>query len=311
MIKNVTFKLLVTGMAVTGVVSPFLLNSTDAQASTNGKTASNAISWVKSKVGSGIDYDGLYGRQCVDLIKAYYNYLGAKEPRGNGADYSRNTLPSGWKRYAGVQPKKGDILVYTGGYGGYGHVAIYESDYSTYHQNFSSHSYVERVTYKYNGNWSIKYWGVIRPDFATTAATAKSAPAKNSAFTGVKKINGIWTYVKNDMPDYTFTGAAKSTKGNWVFVRKGKLDTSFSGVAKSTKGNWIYMKNGRYYTGFTGVAKSTKGNWVYVKNGRYYTGFTGVAKSTKGHLLYIVNGRWKNNYSGKYKSYTIKRGYVV
>lgn len=53
--------------------------------------------------------------------------------RGNGGDYSSNALPAGWTRTAGGQPQKGDILVYKNK--GVGHVAIYESDYVTYHQN--------------------------------------------------------------------------------------------------------------------------------------------------------------------------------
>ena len=38
-------------------------------------SADDAITWVQSQVGKAIDYDGVYGAQCVDLIKAYYNYL--------------------------------------------------------------------------------------------------------------------------------------------------------------------------------------------------------------------------------------------
>ena len=77
----------------------------------------------------------LYGNQCVDLICYYYQYLGQRSPGGNGADYSWNALPSGWQRLQGVQPQKGDILVYSGNSSNpYGHVAIYAADRETYHQ---------------------------------------------------------------------------------------------------------------------------------------------------------------------------------
>lgn len=124
-------------------------------------SSDQAIEWVKSQVGKSIDADGAYGAQCVDLILAYYDYLGVPRSSGNAVNYTTNALPNGWQRLQGVQPQKGDILVYTSGYG---HVAIYESDRSTYHQNFNSHSYVEKVTYAYNG-LSNPYWGVIRPNF--------------------------------------------------------------------------------------------------------------------------------------------------
>jgi len=46
------------------------------------KTQDEAISWAKSKVGTSIDTDGYptdQPYQCVDLVKAYYSYLGASQ----------------------------------------------------------------------------------------------------------------------------------------------------------------------------------------------------------------------------------------
>ena len=129
------------------------------------KTQADAIAWVQGKVGQSLDMDGAYGAQCVDLILAYYDYLGVSRSSGNGADYAWNTLPSGWQRLQNAQPQKGDILVYSGNDSNpYGHVAIYESDNVTYHQNFNGHSYVEKVGYKYNG-LNNPYWGCIRPNW--------------------------------------------------------------------------------------------------------------------------------------------------
>ena len=148
---------------ILAVIMVACLLPTAAFASTNGKTADDAINWVRSlngqPVGSG---------ECVALIKAYYSYLGQTSPGGNGADYSWNQLPAGWQRLQNVQPQKGDILVYSGnGANPYGHVAIYESDYSTWHQNFASQRKVVNVTnIRYNG-FDNQYWGVIRPDFGS------------------------------------------------------------------------------------------------------------------------------------------------
>ena len=148
---------------ILAVIMVACLLPTAAFASTNGKTADDAINWVRSlngqPVGSG---------ECVALIKAYYSYLGQTSPGGNGADYSWNQLPAGWQRLQNVQPQKGDILVYSGnGANPYGHVAIYESDYSTWHQNFASQRKVVHVTnIRYNG-FDNPYWGVIRPDFGS------------------------------------------------------------------------------------------------------------------------------------------------
>ena len=136
---------------------------TAAFASTNGKTADDAINWVRSlngqPVGSG---------ECVALIKAYYSYLGQTSPSGNGVDYWYNDLPAGWTRIPNAQPQKGDILVYgSSSDNKYGHVAIYESDYSTWHQNYAYQRKVVNVTnVKYNG-FTNPYLGVIRPDFGS------------------------------------------------------------------------------------------------------------------------------------------------
>ena len=102
------------------------------------------------------------------LIKAYYSYLGQTSPGGNGVDYWYNDLPAGWTRIPNAQPKKGDILVYgSSSDNKYGHVAIYESDYSTWHQNYAYQRKVVNVTnVKYN-RFTNPYLGVIRPDFGS------------------------------------------------------------------------------------------------------------------------------------------------
>ena len=148
---------------ILAVIMVACLLPTAAFASTNGKTADDAINWVRSlngqPVGSG---------ECVALIKAYYSYLGQTSPGGNGVDYWYNDLPAGWTRIPNAQPQKGDILVYgSSSDNKYGHVAIYESDYSTWHQNYAYQRKVVNVTnVKYNG-FTNPYLGVIRPDFGS------------------------------------------------------------------------------------------------------------------------------------------------
>lgn len=129
-------------------------------------TQNEALAWVKAQVGKSIDADNVYGAQCIDLILAYYDFLGVPRSLGNGADYVSNKLPAGWSRIKGAVPQAGDILVYTGGPGGYGHVGIFESTYSTYHQNVRQ-KYVEKITWAYDTGFSTTpYWGVIRPNFS-------------------------------------------------------------------------------------------------------------------------------------------------
>ena len=128
-------------------------------------TADDAISWCWAQNGCYLDHDGAYGAQCVDLTMYYYDYLGPGAVGGNACDYTWNYLPEGWQRYQGGQPQKGDILVYLNG--SYGHVAIYENDYSIFHQNYCGHQYVEHSTFRFDdAGWiGSNYWGCIHPDF--------------------------------------------------------------------------------------------------------------------------------------------------
>lgn len=176
------------------------------------KSADQAISWVKSKVNQSIDWDGAYGAQCVDLIMAYYNYLGTSSPGGNGCDYSSNSLPSGWTRTKGGTPKKGDILVYSASSSNpYGHVGIYESDYSHYHQNVSG-QYVQCITgWKYNG-FNDPYWGCIHPNF--NGDDTLVGPSNVKIRSSGKKLIITWDAVKGaNCYDVILTDPSGTT--NW------------------------------------------------------------------------------------------------
>ena len=180
------------------VFSVMLALPVTANASTNGHTQQEAMAWVRAQVGKSLDYDNfppptLDGDQyqCVDLIKFYYAFLGCGNYGvGNACDYATNVLPSGWSRYKGAQPQPGDILVYSGTTRyPEGHVAIYESDYVTYHQNLGGVKKVERYTGYYNG-LANPCWGVIRPDF--TAAPVQAA-WEGPSVSGITKTNAVAT----------------------------------------------------------------------------------------------------------------------
>ncbi len=94
---------------------PFFSTGIMASASTNGVTQSQAVEWIKARGNEAWwqDVDGAYGCQCVDLIKAYYNYLGVGGyATGNGSAYTSNALPSGWTR--DKNPTPGSIFACQG-----------------------------------------------------------------------------------------------------------------------------------------------------------------------------------------------------
>ena len=272
---------------------------TAAFASTNGKTADDAINWVRSlngqTVGSG---------ECVALIKAYYSYLGQTSPGGDGKDYAGNKLPAGWTRIQNAQPQKGDILVY--GWSAKnpaGHVAIYESDYSTWHQNFGSARYVTQVTYRYN-SFDNPYWGVIRPDFSSATPTPSYADIGTNVYRYLIRTDGwkhIGTNYDSSNKNYVTIGAANTGDPEqiWKFIRQGdgsyciqnmyddwyltyegdcvqqaKVTTSWLNTNKASRFQWyIYDKNGTFQL----VPKDsvTAGTWLVLDcTGNYQTAGT-------------------------------------
>ena len=331
--KKLFLRTLLVSCGIISTMTPVLVFSENAEAATNGKTAEEAIAWVRSKVGMGIDFDQRNGKQCVDLIKAYYNYLGQSEPYGNGADYVKNAKPATWKRLSKSEttPQKGDILIYTGGYGGYGHVAIYESDYSHYHQNWNYHSYVERVTYKYYGDWDIKYWGVIRPDFAASKSTAQSATntkqsatntkqsatntkqsvTKKTAVTGITlnktkvslKTGGTVSLTATVKPSNASNKAVTWSSSNKAVAKvdkNGKVTALKSGTATITVKT---SDGGKTAKAVINVADPkngliySDGKWTYYTNDKVNKSYTGLVYHNNA-WWYIKNGVLDKSYAG-------------
>lgn len=237
-----------------------------ASASTNGHTAQEALTWVRSQLGKSLDYDGVYGAQCVDLIKYYYDYLGcASYARGNGADYASNALPSGWTRHKGAQPQPGDIIVYGASSSNpYGHVAIYESDYVTYHQNFNGCAYVVRFNYHYKNDVYSPYWGVIRPDFGTGAiAGSWEGPTISEITETNARLYGKLVY--NGKPHTTQMGVHIYDSSNKLVASK---DESTNYVEPYV---WIYYDNLASELGLTLVSgKTYKVVFYAIANGKEY-----------------------------------------
>jgi len=143
------------------------------EASTGGKTADQAIEYEYGKLGTWIG-----SGQCVAQVCDYAEWLG--HPFRSGIqcakDFATDELfdggaMGGWQRIQGADAQKGDIIIYTNS--GFGHIAIYESDYSTFHANWNDPTgryegtVVKHVTsyYKTVDSSNFTYWGVIRPDF--------------------------------------------------------------------------------------------------------------------------------------------------
>ena len=256
---------------ILAVIMVACLLPTAAFASTNGKTADDAINWVRSlegqPVGSG---------ECVALIVAYYSYLGQTSPGGNGADYSWNQLPAGWQRLQNAQPQKGDILVYSGnGANPYGHVAIYESDYSTWHQNYAYQRKVVHVTnVRYNG-FDNPYWGVIRPDFSSATPTPSYADIGTNVYRYLIRTDG-WKHIGTSYGSNNYVTISAANTGDpeqiWKFIRQGDgsycIQNMYSDWYLTYEGDCV--KQAKVTVSWLNTNKASRFQWyIYDKNGTF------------------------------------------
>lgn len=130
--------------------------------------------WVKSNLGKYIDYDKVYGVQCVDLVKHFIKNVLNVEPKsiGNAVEYYRKRYSSKYlvdnfewiSNTPSFIPKKGDICVFKSRSGN-GHVSIATGEGTTsyfysYDQNYplGKGEPMSRNVHSYKS-----FYGVLRP----------------------------------------------------------------------------------------------------------------------------------------------------
>lgn len=126
------------------------------------------IKWT----GKGIDFDGAYGDQCMDLMHQYIvEVLGQADGRILAAPTAKEvwlTTPFGKNLFdafpntpTGV-PQKGDIALFGTEVGPSGHVAIViaadVNTLTTFDQNWNAHAYCEKIVHNYGGASGVLGW---------------------------------------------------------------------------------------------------------------------------------------------------------
>lgn len=146
------------------------------------KTKSQSVNYIKSKIGTGVDFDGSYGWQCMDLAVDYMYYVTDEKVRmwGNAKDAINNNFKGSaeiHKNTPNFIPQAGDIAVITTGE--YGHIQVVLSadlnQYTVVEQNWlgGGASFSETATKRTHGYVDGLYF--IRPKFK------KAKPVKESA----------------------------------------------------------------------------------------------------------------------------------
>lgn len=198
--------------------------------------------WVKENLGKGIDYDGTYGVQCVDLAKHYIkNVLGVTpQSIGNAIEYynKRKTSEYLTKNFKWIDntaefiPKKGDLCVFTSKSGN-GHISVATGEGTTsyfysYDQNFpkAKHEPMTKIKHSYTSflgvlrpkkkkSTSLKYFKTYKGDSESIVDALEAIGAK-SDFAYRKKIAA-----KNKIKDYK--GTPEQNEKMLALLKKGKL----------------------------------------------------------------------------------------
>ncbi len=134
--------------------------------------------FVSKYNGKAVDFDGAYGFQCVDLFRFYNrDVLNIEQPKGvNGAkDFWSNyasdpNLYNNFDKLSNTPefvPKPGDVMIWNGYYGPYGHIAIVTiadiNKFTCLSQNDPTGRETHLKEYTYS-----KVYGVLRPKVQST-----------------------------------------------------------------------------------------------------------------------------------------------
>lgn len=116
--------------------------------------------------GKGLDTDGAYGNQCMDLMHKYcvdvlglsLSALAAPAAKDVYLNFDSITGKENFEKIPNTPtgvPQKGDIVLWGTGVGPYGHVAVFKDgdthSFNSFDQNWNGHPYCETVNHSYNG----------------------------------------------------------------------------------------------------------------------------------------------------------------
>lgn len=130
-----TKKILSVFLALLMIISIIPMSSITASAATAIKTQNEAVTWLNAQQDKTYNFDGAYGTQCTEFVKAYVNYLMTGDPWQNcgyAVDYNGRDVwkssfwkNNGWTVYENTidfMPQPGDI--FCAGLSSYGHTGV-------------------------------------------------------------------------------------------------------------------------------------------------------------------------------------------
>lgn len=193
----------------------------------------------------GVDVDGAYGKQCMDLYNYYSSYMfGA----GNvGANYAKNVLNNQnvynyydrIDNYLEFIPQKGDVAVWTGGQ--YGHVAICLGPADI--KGFKT----------LDQNWLPQQLSEVWHDYTYMAPLVFLRPKDQSKFEDYHESKTFNVRIDKDAANVrtepnTTSGFVKQPSGECYLVRGDVFESVGTVEGENVSGNniWYKSKKGNY-----------------------------------------------------------------
>lgn len=146
-------------------------------------TKAQVTQWINSHNGKWVDFDGMYGAQCMDLAVQYAHDLWGFRLTGNAENLRHQSLPAGWQRIQnsrGFVPQLGDIFVWYGPTHPNGHTGIVTvatlNSYTALEQNMvtGKGQSADRAAV-HTRPYPSFFWGVVRPPIDAGGNSAGNA----------------------------------------------------------------------------------------------------------------------------------------
>ncbi|HEC2149060.1 TPA: SH3 domain-containing protein [Staphylococcus delphini] len=285
-------------------------------------TQENASQYIQQHIGVGVDFDGYYGYQCMDLAVDYMYQLSNGNVRLNGNAYQakNNALGNYAKVYANTPnflPKPGDIVVWypRSWNANYGHIGIVKeanlNQFISLEQNIKGNLSYGEVGRLATHNYSdVAYF--IRPNFSNQgpqpdSSYSDTALNPQSVVSDWMKTRGGITY-RHENGQYTVTrkeGAAvyQAPNNNGKQVTNLKPTTKLNYDYKYVNDGYVWVsfeKNHQRYYVQTGYSDGKIGYKVGSKPFGAFTkvNFSELSYSDTPYNSNAVTSNWQKTKSG-------------
>lgn len=179
----------------------------------------------------GIDFDGYYGFQCMDLAHQFAVEVNSQDfPAAPAAKDVWGKTIAGYDKIANTPdgvPQKGDIIIWGTGVGAYGHIAVFDhgnqNAFTSFDQNWPLNSLCHYQNHNYNG---VLGWLRVK------VAPSQSPPVQHLEITDQTKIpqidNKEVQQIKSELQ-------SKNSRIQELDATIGKFDTVIQGLKQEVE----------------------------------------------------------------------------